>query len=380
MNANISLSESNKKIEAHNNAWKNTFSYWVKHEAVQNAGRKLPKATGDNIWHYIGGFQQKAQQCISELDKLLNITSLIHAVRQMREKRDAELFKLKQKMEALNEKLMQVQTQTGHSFFQMVRFQSLIILLALLCLCCAEGFLSYRPFFYLTGSILASVVISIVFSAIWAISAHKFAEIWSNANGAARLARRMMLLLGFTLVFYIIAHLRALERASVRAIINEEPLPGFFDVNFFEVLILTAVSWLFFLGGVWLAQRSPSFSEVKQAMIQRWNKRRAQRIENEITRTQAQIDAENQKVAQAEYEVISILSARKTAVREIISYLYLMVADYKSYNTSARIDGAYPMCFDTPVHFDIDVSLPNIHEDFDTTFSAERNNERTKIS
>ena len=380
MNTNFSLSESNKKIEAHTTAWKNTFSYWVKHEAVQNAGRKLPKANGDNIWHYIGGFQQRAQQCISELDKLLNITSLIYAVREMRKSRDTELFNLQQRMESLHEKLMQVQTQTGYTFFRLVRWQSIIILLALLCLCCAEGVLTYRPFIYLTGSRLASVVISIVFAAIWAISAHKFAEVWSSASGATRMARRMMLLLGFTLVFYVIAHLRTLERASVRAIINEEPLPGFFDVNFFEVLILTAVGWLFFLGGVWLAQRSPSFSDVKEAMIQRWNKRRAQRIEAEIARTQAQIDAENQKVAQAEYEVISIVSARKTAIKEIISYLYLMLADYKSFNTSARVDSVFPDCFDNPVHFDIDVSLPDIHEDFETAFTAEGNNERTKIN
>lgn len=381
MKTNISLSESNQKIKDHLEAWKHSFSNWVKLKATQSASRKQPKEVGDNFMHYISGFGEKGQQCISELDKLLNITSLIYAVRQMREQRDDWIFKLQQKMEALHEKLMHFQTQTSQSIHQLVRWQSLFILAALLFLCSAEGFLSYRPFLYLTGNHLASVVISCVFAAIWAISAHKFAEYWNAGNGIRRLFRRLFLFLGFTAVFYMIAHLRALERASTRAIINEQPLPNFFDINILEVLILTLVGWIFFLAGVWIAQRSPTVSDIKEALIQRWNLIRAKRIESEIARTQAQMDAERQKVDQAEYEVISIVSSRKSAVKEIVHFLDLMVADYKSHNTSARVDGVYPDCFDTVVHFNIDSSLPNIHEDFDVTFNADKtNNQRTGIN
>lgn len=362
-----------QELESSSAVWKQTTSALVQEKGKGYAGKKQPHATGDDIYRYLGFFKEMVKQRVREIDRILHVTPLLFSIKQTKEKREREVFKLQSQLEDLQQQSAQIRTDSNQSAHKLVRFQSMGILLIVLLLATAEGFLSYRPFLYLTGSSFASFIISVVFAVIWSIAAHKFASYWNQGEGFKRMLRRAAMIIGCTAIFYAIAHLRALQRACSRAIMNDEPVPGFFQVNYTETLILTLVGWLFFLGGVWLAQRSPSWIEIKQAVIQQWNKRKAKRLEQKIASIQTSIEAENNKVAEEEHKAVVLLNLRKMAVKDVEGYLYHLAEEFKEVNHSTRVDGVYPDCFDEPLVFNIDTMIPNIKEDVQGYFNEAQN-------
>ncbi len=354
-----------EEIDTYIASWKKQVSSEVQLKAKTNAGKKLPKAIGDDFKRYIGYFKEKVQECLRDIDRILKITPVLFKIKQLRDKRDEMVFKTKGKKEELEAKFVALNPDANHAEHKLVKAGSIIALIILLLLSTAEAFLSYKPFYYLTGNRLSSWIICIVFAMLWIIGAEKFSKFFKNDEVPHRNIKRIFILIACTFVFYSIAHLRVLEKACSRAILNEEPIPGFFSINYTEALILTGIGWVFFIGGVWISQRSPAIQEIKQAVIQRFNRRKALKIQKEILLLQAEIDAENEKLTKEEHAAISLLNIRKQAIKEVVGYLEFLSEEYKEVNYSSRVDSVYPDCFTQKVTFDMDTMVPNIKEDID---------------
>lgn len=346
-------------------SWKKQTSSEVQLKAKTNAGKKLPKAIGDDFKRYIGYFKEKAQECLRDIDRILKITPVLFKIKQLRDKRDEIVFKANRRKEELESKSVSLNPDANHAEHKLVKAGSIIALLILVLLSTAETFLSYKPFYYLTGNKVSTWTICIVFAILWIIGAEKFSKFFKDAEVPRRTIKRIFIIIACTFVFYSIAHLRVLEKACSRAILNEEPIPSFFAINYTEALILTGIGWVFFIGGVWVSQKSPSIQEVRQALIQRFNRRKALKIQKEILLLQAEIDAENEKIAKEEHAAISLLNIRKQAIKEVVGYLEFLCEEYKEVNYSSRVDGVYPDCFNEKVTFDMDTIVPNIKEDLE---------------
>lgn len=358
----------NQALENYLADWKSETSKQVVLKAKTFAGKKLPKAKDDKLERYTGFFKEKANQCIADIERILKVTSALFGLKQMKDKRDDLVFKLEEKKTEIESKLIELKPKQSNSESKIIKLQSIGLLMILLLLAIAEGCLSYKPFYFLTGNHFGTIIISIVFAIIWAIAAEKFPYFYMKGEGLKRNFLRILLILGFSAIFYAIAHLRVLERISVRAIINEEPLPNFWDVNFIEVLILTAVGWLFFLGGVWISQYAPNYIEIKQAIVEYLNRKKIKELQKEHEETENQIQHENDTVAQEEYKVLSLLNIRKQAINEVVGHYKYLIEEFKDTNITYRVDGVYPDCFHEQIELDIDTTLPNLKQDIENQY------------
>lgn len=345
--------------------WKKQTSAQVREKAKMYASKKLPKAKEDKLNRYIGFFEEKAKHCVSEIERILKVTPSIFGLKQMKDKRDDIVFQLEAQKEGIQSKLLALTPMQNNGESKFIKIQSIGLLILLLLFAVAEGYLSYKPFCFITGSHIGSLIISIVFAIIWAIAAEKFPHWFNSREGFKRKLKRILLLVGFTTIFYAIAHLRVLERISIRAILNEEPIPNFWDINIIEVLILTSIGWLFFLGGMWISQYAPNYTDMKQAILDYFNKKKIKELKSKLEEIDNQILCENEKIAQEEYKVLSLLNLRKQAIEDVKNYMKYMLEEFKDTNLTYRVDAVYPECFNEEYDFNIDTVLPDLKKDLE---------------
>lgn len=355
----------NQAIDNYIADWKKQTSQLVQVKAKMYAGKKQPKAKDDNLSRYLGFFKEKSKQCLVDIERILKVTPSIFGLKQLKDKRDDLVFKLEDKKAECNQKLNVLSPKQTSSESKIIKLQSIGLIILLLLLATAEGYLSFKPFYFLTGNKIGSLIISIVFAMIWALAAEKFAHFYMFGDGLKRKIRRFLLLSGFTIIFYAVAHLRVIERITTRAILNDEVLPNFWDINLTEVIIITAVGWLFFLGGVWLTEYVPRFKDIKLAVLEHFNKRKITTLKCELENIEKQIEAENEIVALEEYKVLSLLNIRKQAINEIHGHFKYLIEEFKDTNLTFRVDGIYPDCFNENIEFEIDTVLPNLKEDLE---------------
>jgi hypothetical protein len=343
--------------------WKTWVSSQIQLKSKSNARRNLPNPYEDHLIRYVGFLKELVQDCIRSLDKQLKVAPLLFDLFQLKAKSDKVVFETGNRKDELETELLSLRSINTRHVEKLSFYYSITVFILLCLLGIAEAVLSYKAFKYLTGSSIGSVIIASVFGVAWIFLAEKLAELLEKSSGTRKIFMHIVAGIGCTSVFYLVAHLRALEKASSRAIINHEALPSFFDVNLTEVVLMTFLGWIFFIAGFWLAQKTPSIQELKQLLINRSLNQNIQKIETEMAEIESQINAINDEVERKEREVLSILNTRKQSILEIEGYLYLEIEAFKEVNFQYRPDGQYPRCFNEKLVFELDSKIPDLKED-----------------
>lgn len=332
-------------------------------KAKSHAEKNLPKPQGDNINRFLGIFKAKGQECLLEIDNILSLVAQLHTIQQLRIQKDKAVGVLRNKILEIRTILVGLSENPITLENQLIGIVSIISLIAYVLFGVAEGMFSYPPFYYLTGSSFMAACISIFCAILWLLGAERFLIYWNHGTGLMRIIRRVSIFTFCTIIFYGIAVLRVLERASTRAILNGTELPGISNINQFEVLILTAVGWLFFLGAVWLSEHTPSPSAIKEAVLQKFRKIAENKFNRRIYRLEKEIVALENDVLAEERGVISDITLRSQSIMEIEGILRRLEEEFKDINQTYRTDGEYPDCFDQKADNKLDTKLPNINDD-----------------
>jgi hypothetical protein len=345
--------------------WKSKASALVELKAKSNARKNLPKPNNDILKRYVGFLEEAVQDCIRNIDRLLQVRPILYEVTRCRAQRDKVVFEANNQIDELEIKLISYDTTDAQPINRLIFYRSIGLFIIICLLGIAEGILSYRAFKYVIGNSLTSVIVSGVFAFVWVLMAEKIDDLLEKSSGNRK--RILWLVIGVvgTIIFYIVSHLRCLEKASSKAIINHESLPTFFEVNKIEVLLLTCLGWLFFAAGLWIAQKTPSLQETKQMFIDRSYQRNIRNIKAKIIQLQNLIKTENEKVDQTEREAISLLNIRKQAITEVEGFVYLLIEEFKELNYQNRPDGEYPTCFNEKLTFELDTKIADLREDIE---------------